>query len=143
MTARLARCLVVLALPAALACVATPGPAVAAAPAGTTVVTQARSGDVVTIARGRTLELRLTACLASCGFRYETVRRPDPSVLRFRSSRVETPEQPQDGPPVVGGSSTKVVRYRATGRGTTRLALRLVGPDGTVDQRFRLTVRVR
>ena len=105
------------------------------------VAREADSGRTVTLHRGDTLRVSLEEN-PSTGFGWQIARKPARRVLVRRSNRYVAP--PQRDPPVAGAPGRRVIVWRAVGRGSTRLALRLVPPGGgKASERFRLRVRVR
>ena len=105
------------------------------------VAREADSGRTVTLQRGDTLRVSLKEN-PSTGFSWRISRKPSRRVLARRSNRFEAP--PERDPPVAGAPGRRVIVWRAVGRGSTRLALRLVPPGGgKASERFGLRVRVR
>ncbi len=113
-----------------------------AAPAPKTV-TESDKGRTVAIAPHQLLRIKLDEC-GSCGYGWETTRKPDPAVLSHRKTIRTQPSCTQLVCPV-GGDDTVVFRYVGNGAGRTKLRLGYFGPGRPTKPTasFGLTVRVR
>ena len=122
-----------IALPALAGCATT------APPPPPRVVTEADGGPVE-LARGQTLEVRLSSN-AGTGYSWRLDREASPLVLSGGSS-----QDVAASPGLPGGPLTTVYAYQAAGRGRTDLAFtfkRPWEPDGPGDRKVTFQVRVR
>ena len=129
-------------LPAAVATALAFAVAAPTAHALEVVARNSDGGRDIALQRGDRLRLSLGGESPSTGYAWRKVRKPSRKVLRRRSDRyVAAPAAPG----VVGGPGRREIVWRAVGRGTTRLTLRLYPParDSEPVETFRLTVTVR
>ena len=105
---------------------------------GTIELTAADSGSTVKAAVGDVVSIALDSN-ASTGFRWNLVKKPNPSVLQLVSSHYVGPDT---GVPGQGGQ--EVWTFQATGLGTTSLRLAYFRPfePANVEGTFSLTVDV-
>lgn len=98
-------------------------------------------GRSIVLRRGDVLRVSLREN-PSTGFAWRTVAAPVKRVLLRRSNRYVAPAQ--TSPPAVGAPGRREVTWRAVGRGTTRLTMRLFPPGSDEPtSTFRLVVEVR
>lgn len=95
----------------------------------------------VTANVGDTVVVNLTACAASCGYRWAITTQPSTGVVRYLSTSFIDQPHPAG---MVGGNQTQRVTFGAVGAGTTAVVLAYMPPGvgAAAAQTYRLTFEV-
>lgn len=95
--------------------------------AQTHALTESDSGSTVRANVGDRIRITLEEC-QSCGFQWKEVKAPDANVVKPYADRRVEPTTSTSGPPMPGGSSSRVFLYFVVGQGRTGGTLGYFGP---------------